>query len=212
MSTHIEEFHFGAAVYTADGKHIGSLRRLIVDGESFDLHALVVKETRMFSGHHIAGTGLLEDDIAVPIAAVSSVTHERVELSLSAAEARRTAPYLTYQYAPLCRGDLGRMAVAFAGQSAHMPRLIEQADKRADELEINPGENVMLGRTGRKLGTVRDLVIDDGELVGVVVHPEGFFKDDVLLQIRFLDRSDDLALFVHLTDEDLRHLQPYHPE
>ncbi len=66
------------------------------------------------------------------------------------------------------------------------------------------------GRTGKKLGTVRDVILDDGELVGVVVHPAGFFKEDVLLQTRFLGRSDDLALFAHLSEADLAHLTPFH--
>jgi hypothetical protein len=39
----------------------------------------------------------------------------------------------------------------------------------------------------------------------------GFFKEDVLLQVRFLGRSDDLALFAHLTEADLEHLKPFHP-
>lgn len=208
----IDELHFGAAVYSSDGTHIGALRRLIVDEESLDLHAIVVKETRRFSGHYVAGTGLLEDDIALPKSAVARATHERIDLSIPSSEARRTAPYLTYQYAPLSRGDLGRMAVAQVGLSGYIPRLVEQAGKRADELEINPGENIMLDKTGRKLGTVRDVVIDGGELVGVVMHPDGFFTEDVLLQVRFLGRSDDLALFAHLTDEDLKNLRPFHPD
>ena len=88
---------------------------------------------------------------------------------------------------------------------------MEEAHKRLDEIEICRGENVMLGRSGKKLGTVRDLVLDEGELAGVVIHPEGFFKEDVLLQIRFLGRSDDLALFAHLTEADIARLQPFHP-
>src|SRR5579884_971658 len=104
----IEDLHFGAAVYTADGKHAGSLCRLIVDEESFDLHALVIKETRWFSGRHLAGTPLLEDDVSVPLAGVRSVSRDRIDLSMTAAEARRTAPYLTYQYAPVGKGDVAR--------------------------------------------------------------------------------------------------------
>ena len=88
---------------------------------------------------------------------------------------------------------------------------IEEARKRLDELEIRRGENVMLGHTGKRLGTVRDVVLDGGELAGVVVHPVGFFKEDVLLQIRFLGRSDDLALFAHLSEADIARLTPFHP-
>jgi sporulation protein YlmC with PRC-barrel domain len=198
-------------VTCADGKHIGTLRRVIVDRDSLDVHSIVVKETRRFSGHYFAGTALIEDDIAIPLRVVLSADRERILLSTSSAEARRTEPYLTYQYAPLNKFDAARMAVALVSQTTYIPHLIESARKRLDELEVNPGENVMLGRTGRKLGTVRDVVVDKRELVGVVIHPTGFFTEDVLLQVRFLGRSDDLALFAHLTEGDVTRLKPFQP-
>src|SRR6202521_1340680 len=46
-------------------------------------------------------------------------------------------------------------------------------------------------------------------LVGVVIHPDGWWEHDVVLQVRFLERSDDLALFAHLTDRDVERLQPF---
>jgi sporulation protein YlmC with PRC-barrel domain len=207
----VEDFHFGARVVSADRRHIGSLNLMIVDGESFDVHAIVVKETRHFSGHHVAATALVEDDIAIPISAVREATRDQVTLSITSAEARRTAPYLTYQYAPVRSGDAARRLVAQVGQVGYIPNLIEDAHKRLHEVEIHRGENVMLDLTGRRLGTVRDVVLDEGELAGVVIRPAGFFKEDVLLQVRFLGRSDDLALFAHLTEADLAHLTPFHP-
>jgi sporulation protein YlmC with PRC-barrel domain len=105
--------------------------------------------------------------------------------------------------------------MAQGAQTGYAPRLTEEAHKRLDELEISRGENVMLGHTGKKLGTVRDVVLDEGELAGVVIRPEGLFeglfKEDVLLQVRFLGRSDDLALFAHLTEADMARLRPFHP-
>lgn len=213
MSAHpaLDDFHFGAPVFAADGVHVGELHRLIVDEESLDPHAIVVKETRHFSGQHTGGSALIEDDVAVPLSAVRSAHHDRVDLAVDAAAVRHTEPYLSYRYAPLTPGDAARMLVAEVGQVAYIPRLVEDAHKRLDELEITPGENVMLDKTGRTLGTVRDVVFDGGEVIGIVMHPSGFFKEDVLLQVRFLGRSDDLALFAHLSEDDLRHLQPFQP-
>ena len=198
-------------MFAADGVHVGELHRLIVDEESLDPHSIVVKETRQFSGQHMGGSALIEDDVAVPLSAVRSAHHDRVDLAVDAATVRHTEPYLSYRYAPLTRGDAARMLVAEVGQVAYIPRLVEDARKRLDELEITPGENIMLDKTGRKLGTVRDVIFDGGEVIGVVMHPAGFFKEDVLLQVRFLGRSDDLALFAHLSEDDLRHLQPFQP-
>lgn len=58
------------------------------------------------------------------------------------------------------------------------------------------------------LGHIHELVYDNDELVAVVVRPHGLVAHDVLLQARFLDRSDDAALFAHITEEDLKHLAP----
>jgi len=69
----------------------------------------------------------------------------------------------------------------------------------------------MLGHTGKKLGTVKDVLFHDDQLVGVVLHPEGLLKQEVILPRRFLDRSDDLALFAKLSESDLDHLQPFRP-
>jgi sporulation protein YlmC with PRC-barrel domain len=209
----LTDFHPGAAAFSADGVHIGRLHGVIVDAESLDLHELIVQETRRFAGHVFApGTALITDDLIVPLDAVKHAAHDRLDLTLTAAEVRRLRPYLSYAYAPLEPRDAWKMVLADVGQTGYIPPLIETANKADTELEIDAGENILLGNTGRKLGTVRALIFDGRELIGVVMHPAGFFTEDVILQVRFLDRSDDLALIARLTDDDVRHLQPFHPD
>ena len=89
------------------------------------------------------------------------------------------------------------------------PRLNETADKGAGDIEIRHGENVMIGHEGDKLGPVQDILFDEGELVGIVVRPVGFFKRDVVVQVRFLDRSDDMALFLRMTRADVEQLATF---
>ena len=55
------------------------------------------------------------------------------------------------------------------------------------------------------------MLFDDGELVGIVLQPEGWFKRDVILPRRFLDRSDDAALFANIEEADLERLTPFRP-
>ena len=56
------------------------------------------------------------------------------------------------------------------------------------------------------------MLFDGDGLVGIVLKPEGLFKKEVILPRRFLDRSDDAALFAKLDEADLEHLKPFEAE
>ena len=213
MRTMAEDFHFGARVMSSDGKHIGSLRRLIVDRDTLDVHSIVVKETQRFSGRWFAGSALMEDDIAVPVGYIRSVTRDEIVLDVTASRARHVPPYLSYQAEPVEKDEPFRVALSVAGQAPSIPPLHATDARKPGELEIDPGEPVMLRGGERQLGTVRDVVLDDdGELVGVVIHKSGFFAGDVLLQVRFLVRAEDLRLVAWILEEDLDRLKPFHPD
>lgn len=157
----------------------------------------------------------MTDEVVVPMSAIARASHERVDLSLSASEVRLLPPYLSYRWAPFTadtrtkavgeavEGDIGILLGA-----PPPPREIETASKASGEIEIRKDESVMVGHEGTRLGTVRDVLYDDGEMVGVVVHRG---HDDVLVQVRFLERSDDGALFVRMTGDDVARLQPFRP-
>jgi sporulation protein YlmC with PRC-barrel domain len=206
----LSDLHMGAEVVSSDGKRIGTLQRVIVDEEGFDPHAIVVREDARFAGHLLApGSWFLVDETAIPIRSVSRAAPARIDIDMDAAAVRRLAPYLSYHERPLTRADVAASILALATSTAASPALAETADKSASELEIDAGENVMLGKTGRVLGHVRDVLIDDGELIGIVMRPAGFFEHDTVLPVRFLGRSDDLALFAHLEPRDLENLKPF---
>ena len=207
-----EDFHLGAAVYSSDAKHVGKLVHVLVDS-NYQLRSLVVKESRVFSGHALSpGSLLLADEFIVPKDAVKSATSDRIELSLSAADVRLLPPYLGYREKSETTTEVLSDTAGPLLASPELPRWLEQfANKRADELEIDGGENVMLRNTGRKLGTVKDVLFDGDQLVGVVLQPEGWFRDEVILPRRFLERSDDLALFASIDEADLKRLKPFRP-
>jgi sporulation protein YlmC with PRC-barrel domain len=207
-----EDFHLGAAVYSSDGKHVGSLKRILVEEADFELKALVLEESKVFSGRLLApGSVMMEDDLVVPAQSVESTTHDRVELSLTAAQIRRLPPYLTYRRtAPSLDQNLQEFE-ATLGANPGIRRLREIAAKPQDEIEIDVAENVMVGHTGRKLGQVKDVLFDGNDLIGVVVDPAGLFKKPVVLPRRFLSRSDDLALFVDLNEEEINNLKLFKP-
>ncbi|HEY2993425.1 MAG TPA: PRC-barrel domain-containing protein [Methylomirabilota bacterium] len=207
-----EEFHLGAEVRSSDGKHVGELVHVLVSAE-YGLRALVIKESSRFSGHLFSpGSMLLNDEFVVPPDAVATATHDRIGLKLTAAQVRVLPAYLAYRERSETFAEGLEDTAGVFGSGPEVPNWLEQvANKAEGDLEIDGGENVMLGRTGRKLGTVQDVLFDDGQLVGVVLRPQGLFQEEVILPRRFLDRSDDLALFANIGEKDVEQLTPFKP-
>ena len=207
-----EDLHLGADVYSSDGEHVGRLVHVVVDSE-YRLRSLVVRESARFSGHLLSpGSLLIGDEFIVPKDAAGAITHERIDLKASSAQVRRFRPYLTYREKGESVGEELEDVAAVLGSGPEVPNWLEQvAHKPKTELEIDAGEHVMLGHTGKKLGTVKDVLFDRDQLVGVVLKPEGIFKREVILPRRFIDRSDDLALFARIEERDLEHLKPFEP-
>jgi sporulation protein YlmC with PRC-barrel domain len=207
-----EDFHLGATVRSSDGRDVGRLVHVLV-GPDYGLHALVVKESSSFSGHRFSpGSMLVADEFIVPKDSAVKVAHDLVELNLTAADVRRLPPYIGYTEKGESAAEFAEDTAGVLGLGPEVPNWVEQvAHKGADELEIDGGENVMLGHTGKKLGTVKDVLFDDDQLVGIVLQPEGWFKSEVILPRRFLDRSDDLALFVNIGEAELERLTPFRP-
>lgn len=207
-----DDFHLGARVVTSDGKEIGELVHVLVDAD-YTLKAVVVKESHGFSGRWLSpGSLLVANEFVVPREAVESVDRDRIGLRISSADARKLQPYLSYREKPESLGDEIEDEAAILGSGPEIPHWVEQvANKPDSELEIDGGENVMLGHTGKKLGTVKDVLFDADQLVGVVLQPDGLFRKEVILPRRFLGRSDDAALFAQLDESDLERLTPFEP-
>jgi hypothetical protein len=110
---------------------------------------------------------------------------------------------------PLSGGGVMLQAAQAAIGGLGVPNAEEVANKPDDQIEIDKDENVMLGKTGHRLGRVHDLLFDSGELIGVVIRPDGRKKKDVVLPIRFINRADDMALFADIGASDIEQLKPY---
>ena len=207
----VSDFRLGADVVAGDGQKAGTLTSVLVEAEGFDPKALVIQDESSVAGRLLADEKLLiTDEVVVPISAVESASHDVIRLSMSVDDIRRQPPYLSYRFKALTGGEALEEEVDFLGGGLGLPANAEQvANKPADQIEIDRDENVMLGKTGHRLGRVHDVLFDDGELVGIVIKPDGFFKRDVLLPIRFISRGDDMALFADLKESDIEHLEPF---
>jgi hypothetical protein len=206
----LSDFRLGSDVLTSDGRKAGALASVLVERAGFDPKALVVE---------VSLEGVLSDEklfihneLVVPIELVRSASRARVELSVSGKELGQQPPYLAYRLQSPDAGASLLEEAQFLGGGLGMPGAEEVANKPQDQLEIDRDEKVMLGTTGRTFGRIRDLLYDEGKLVGVVIRPQGFFKRDVVLPMRFISRADDLALFADLTESDIEQLKPFDAE
>ena len=206
----LSDFRLGADVLGSDGEKAGTLVSVLVDGQGFDPQALVVKDEVSLVARLLSDEKLfITDEVVIPITSVQSATHDAVRLSMPAAEVRRQPPYLSYRLEPRSGGDATLEEAGLLAGGLGLPKAEEFARKDPGQIEIERGENVMLGTTGQRLGRVQELLFNDGALVGIVIRPEGFFKKDVVLPIKFVSRADDLALFADLKETDIENLQPF---
>ena len=206
----LSDFHLGADVIDNDGRKAGKLVSVIVDEKGFEPRALVVKDEATLAGRLLAGEKLFTtDEVVIPISAVDSASHEGVRLSLSGPDIRRQPLYLSYQLQPETVEEAVVEEAEFLTGGLGLPKAHEVANKGAGQIEIERGENVMVGDTGRRLGTVEDVLFDHGELIGIVIHPEGLFTRDVVLPVRFIERADDMSLFAQLNQSDVEQLKPF---
>lgn len=206
----LSDIGLGSDVVSSDDVNVGTIASLLVDADGFTPQALVVKHVESLAGRVIAAEKFFTtDEVVIPITAVESATHGLVHLSMSAQEVRRQPLYLSYRRpAPTTEEAVVEEGQLITG-GLGLPRVEEVANKSDGQIEIDRGENVMLGTTGHRLGRVEDVLLDHGELIGVVIRPEGFFKRDVILPIRFINRADDMALFADLTEPDIDQLKPF---
>jgi hypothetical protein len=207
----LSDFRLGADVVASDGRKCGSLVSVLVEEAGFEPKALVVKDATSLTSRLMDAERLfITDEVVIPIAKVESASHDEVKLSMPSADVRRQPPYLSHHLLPptSMKQVLLQEATVLSGLPV-IPNAEEDANKPGDEIEIDRDENVMLGKTGRKLGHVDEMLFDHGELVAVVIKPEGFFKHDVVLPIRFISRGDDLALFADMDESDVERLKPF---
>ena len=206
----LSDVRLGADVVSSDGAHVGTIVSVIVDEDGFTPRALVVKHEESLAGRVLAAEKFFTtDEVVIPIAAVESATHELVKLSISAPDVRRQPLYLSYRRPIITTEEAVLEEGELLGGGLALPKVEEVANKPDGQIEIDRGENVMLGTSGHRLGRVEDVLFDHGELIGVVIRPDGFFKRDVVLPTRFINRADDMALFADLTESDIEQLKPF---
>jgi sporulation protein YlmC with PRC-barrel domain len=206
----LSDFCLGSDVVASDGQKAGRLVRVLVEQDGFDPKALVVQDETTLAGRLMAEERfMISDEVVIPITAVESATHDEVRLSIPVSDVRHQESYLSYRMKPMSAGEVVFQAAQAGIGGLGLPNAVEIANKPEEQIEIDKDENVMLGKTGHRLGRVHDLLFDGGELIGVVIRPDGRNKRDVVLPIRFINRADDMALFADISASDIEQLKPF---
>ena len=206
----LSHFRLGGDVMGSDGLKAGTLVSVLVEEQGFDPKALVVKSDESLVGRELpAEQRFITDEVEIPIQSDAAANHDNIQHHNPASELRLQPPYLSYRFKPMTLGTASLEESEILTGGVGVPNAEEVANKPEGQIEIEQGESVMLGETGRRLGRIHDVLYDKGEMIGVVIQPEGFFKKDVVLPIKFISRADDLALFARLGEKDVESLQPF---
>lgn len=210
MAPQLTEFRLGCEVVGSDGAPAGLLVSVLVEERGFEPRAVVIRKHESLAGHVLADERLfITDEVVVPIDKVASASHGEVRLAMPAAAVQDEPPYLSHHFVPPAAGEGVLQEASVLTGGVAFRHGVETANKPAGQVELERGESVMLGRTGRRLGRVEEVLYDQGELVGIVIKPDGFFKSDVVLPIRFITRADDMALFAEMSEKDIEGLEPF---
>src|SRR5258708_16961408 len=164
----LSDFRLGAGVVASDGTKVGRVGSVRVEERGLSPGALVVKDEPSLAGRLLLDEKLFTtDEVVIPITEVESATHDEVRLSMSNAEVRRQPLYLSYRSEPMS-GWLAPVVEEgeFVGGGLGLPKAEEVANKPADQIDSDRGENVMLGKTGRRLGRAGGVGSGDGPLAG----------------------------------------------
>lgn len=208
--TELSDLCLGSDVVASDGRLAGRLVRVLVEHDGFDPKAIVVQDETTLMGRVTAEERFfITDEVVIPIEAVESATHDRVQLSMSVSDVRNQESYLSYRMKPQTWSEMIYQEAQTILGGLGLPSATEIANKPQEQIEIDKDENVMLGKTGHRLGRVHDLLFDHGELIGVAIRPDHHSKRDLVLPIRFINRADDLALFADITASDIEQLKPF---
>src|SRR2546425_9470179 len=105
---------------------------------------------------------------------------------MSAPDVRRQPPYLSHHFRPLTVENAALKGADVLTGGIGIPNVEETAAKDKGQIEIDGGENGMLGKTGHRLGRGPDLLYDQGGLIGGGIRAHGFFWRDGALPVRFI--------------------------
>ena len=220
-----QELKFGLSVVTTDERDVGTLHRVVIDGDSLQVSGIVVQRRLLESGNLLKPGGWEKPrDQLVPIAAVLGADEDEVRISPTEEEFLALPPYVIGavpepdgDWTPprgFVAEDATMRAGALLGGGLYEPPRDEIENRQPSERHLSHGAAVWQREPHTHLGDVDRVLMDDvsNEATALVVRRGVIFKHDVVLPLRYVvDLLDDLV-HVDIPRATLDALPEYKPE
>ncbi|HEX9414229.1 MAG TPA: PRC-barrel domain-containing protein [Ktedonobacterales bacterium] len=220
----LEDLHIGVPVSGANGAHLGTLSRVIVDAKSEQVVGIVVDPGLVASGNLLAPGGWERPrERVVPIALLASADKHGIHMTCDEATFGQLALFEREQATTVAsegvggRFELGQL-VSYAASEFGLG-----GAPYAPPMEITHAEPVTAGAIAEHtpvwrlvphehIGDVERVLVDaqTQRVSGLVLH-RGFLRHRVLLPVSAIASIEDGVVHARLSDAELENLPLYEP-
>jgi uncharacterized protein YrrD len=204
------QFKDGTKVYTANGDHVGSIDRVVIDPRTKEVSYIVVRKGFLFT-----------EDKLVPIGMIASADEDRLTLRMDAGNLDDLPLYEEAEYVPLEAGEYpeqygGAVGAALplywyptsgAGWYPGTATPLVPVDTYAVHTEPNIPEGTVglkegaavVSMDGDRVGTVERIVTHDNRATHMLVSHGLLFKEKKLIPVGWVTdiNEDEISLGVH---------------
>jgi len=213
------QVELGAKVSTTDGKEIGTIDKLILEPESGEVKAILVRKGLFFT-----------HDIEVPIGDIVGQEGGTVRIERTSRQVDDLPRFLEGSYTTPPPGRVAEYEAAYGypsatflwparGAAAPAPSAYgdEAVGEVGDEVRALHGEQDLANavievgsevksRDGEKVGTVRKVTFDpaDGRPISIVVREGFLFTEDVELPASLFASADDGVIYLDVRSDEVK--------
>lgn len=224
----LEDLHIGVTVRGSDGRHLGTLKRIVVAREGVRVTHIVVEEGLLESGNALAPGGWEKPrGRVVPIELVRRADDH--ELTLACDEpAFKSYPLFEEEHAiPVDEaepagetprqfetGQVIRWAESAAGGAPYIPPEATTFDEAAGEAEIGAGTPVWRRQPHEEVGVVERVLAEPTtqRITALVIKRKGIFGPSVVLPIAAVGDVEDGVVHITLDRDAVDALPHFSPK
>jgi uncharacterized protein YrrD len=211
------QFRDGTSVFTSEGREVGHVDRVVLDPETKEVTAVIVRKGLLFT-----------EDKVVPISLIASATDQRVTLREDAGDLDRLPAFEEAHYIPLREGQVpaypnpmywyppypavGAAWWGYPGYLGYPPYAVEtERNIPEDQIALKEGARV-ISSDGQDVGEVKQVMTEPlaDRATHILVSQGGLLnKEQKLVPITWVRRIDEDEVQLRVTAEFLNDLREY---